>query len=120
MAKVQGELRRIAASYLRRERGGHTLQPTAVVNEADLYAALVAGRLAGAGLDVFEEEPPGRSPLFELDSVVLTPHAAGGDLRSRDEMALSAAQAIISLSRGEWPAEKVVNPGVREKFRWGS
>ena len=44
--------------------------------------------------------------------------AAGGDLRSRDEMALSAAQAIISLSRGEWPAEKVVNPGVRERFRW--
>ncbi len=34
MEKVQGELRRIAASYLRRERGGHTLQPTAVVNEA--------------------------------------------------------------------------------------
>jgi phosphoglycerate dehydrogenase-like enzyme len=90
----------------------------AVVNEADLYAALAAGRLAGAGLDVFEEEPPGRSPLFELDNVVLTPHAAGGDLRSRDEMALSAAEAIISLSRGEWPAEKVVNPGVREKFRW--
>src|SRR5437773_12452062 len=42
MAKVQGELRRIAASYLRRERGGHTLQPTAVVNEA--YLRLVPQR----------------------------------------------------------------------------
>lgn len=42
MAKVQGELRRIAASYLRRERGGHTLQPTAVVNEA--YMRLVPQR----------------------------------------------------------------------------
>ena len=42
MAKVQGELRRIAASYLRRERGGHTLQPTAVVNEA--YIRLVPQR----------------------------------------------------------------------------
>src|SRR5437773_1681156 len=42
MAKVQGELRRIAASYLRRERAGHTLQPTAVVNEA--YIRLVPQR----------------------------------------------------------------------------
>jgi RNA polymerase sigma-70 factor, ECF subfamily len=42
MGKVQGELRRIAAAYLRRERGGHTLQPTAVVNEA--YLRLVPQR----------------------------------------------------------------------------
>jgi hypothetical protein len=33
-------------------------------------------------------------------------------------MALSAAEAIVALSRGEWPAEKVVNPEVRAKFRW--
>jgi phosphoglycerate dehydrogenase-like enzyme len=89
-----------------------------VVCEADLYDALRGGRLAGAGLDVYEEEPPGRHPLFELDNVVLTPHAAGTDLRSRDDMALSAAQAVVSLSRGEWPAEKVVNPEVRARFRW--
>jgi phosphoglycerate dehydrogenase-like enzyme len=89
-----------------------------LVNEADLYEALKAGKLAGAGLDVFENEPPGRIPLFELDNVVVTPHAAGTDLKSRDDMALSAAQAIVSLSRGEWPAEKVVNPAVRERFRW--
>ena len=49
---------------------------------------------------------------------MLTPHAAGVDLQSRDDMALSAAQAIVSLSRGEWPAEKIVNPEVRAKFRW--
>ena len=90
----------------------------AVVNEADLLEALKNRRLAGAGLDVFEQEPPGRSPLFELDNVVLTPHAAGTDLQSRDDMALSAAQAIISLYKGEWPAEKVVNPEVRAKFKW--
>ncbi len=89
-----------------------------LVCEADLLEALRAGRLAGAGLDVFENEPPGLSPLFELDNVVLTPHAAGVDLRSRDDMALSAARAVASLSRGEWPAEKVVNPEVRERFRW--
>jgi len=90
----------------------------AVVCEADLLDALRNKRLAGAGLDVFEEEPPGKHPLFELDNVLLTPHAAGTDLQSRDDMALSAAQAIVSLSRGEWPAEKVVNPDVRARFHW--
>jgi phosphoglycerate dehydrogenase-like enzyme len=89
-----------------------------LVNEADLFAALQTKRLAGAALDVFEREPPGSSPLFGLDNVLLLPHTAGSDLRSRDDMALSAAQAIVALSRGEWPAEQVVNPEVRAKFRW--
>jgi phosphoglycerate dehydrogenase-like enzyme len=90
-----------------------------LVCEADLLEALTAGRLAGAGLDVFEQEPPAAdNPLFALDNVVLTPHAAGVDLQSRDDMALSSARAIVALSRGEWPAEQVVNPEVRAKFRW--
>lgn len=89
-----------------------------LICEADLLETLKAGRLAGAGLDVFEEEPPGKHPLFALDNVVITPHAAGTDVQSRDDMALSAAQAVVSLSRGEWPAEKVVNPAVRDRFRW--
>jgi phosphoglycerate dehydrogenase-like enzyme len=90
----------------------------AIVNEADLFEALRNQRLAGAGLDVFEQEPPGKHPLFELDNVVVTPHAGGADVQSRDDMALSAAQAIASLLRGEWPTEKVVNPEVRLHFRW--
>lgn len=89
-----------------------------IINEADLVEALQQGRLAGAGLDVFEAEPPSDSPLFHMDQVVVTPHAAGVDLQSRDDMALSAAEAIVALSRGEWPAEKIVNPAVRERFRW--
>ena len=90
----------------------------AVVHEGDLYEALKAKRIAGAGLDVFAVEPFGEHPIASLDNVVLTPHAAGVDLQSRDDMARSAADAIISLSRGEWPTEKVVNPLVREAFRW--
>jgi D-3-phosphoglycerate dehydrogenase len=89
-----------------------------LVSEADLYEALKAKKLAGAALDVFENEPPGKIPLFDLENVVITPHAAGVDTQSRDDMALSAAQAIVSLMRGEWPAEKVVNPEVRAKFKW--
>jgi phosphoglycerate dehydrogenase-like enzyme len=87
-----------------------------VVCEADLLEALRAGRLAGAGLDVFETEPPGKNPLFELDNVVMTPHNAGTDVRSRDDMALMAAQSVVALSRGEWPAERIVNPDVRAAF----
>jgi D-3-phosphoglycerate dehydrogenase / 2-oxoglutarate reductase len=88
-----------------------------LVCEADLLEVLRARRIAGAGLDVFEQEPPGKSPLFELDNVVLTPHAAGVDLQSRDDMALSAAEAIVAVCRGEWPAEKIVNPEVRAARR---
>jgi D-3-phosphoglycerate dehydrogenase / 2-oxoglutarate reductase len=89
-----------------------------IVREQDLIEALQNRRLAGAGLDVFEEEPPADSPLLHMDNVVCTPHAAGVDLQSRDDMAMSAAEAIVDLSRGKWPAEKVVNPEVRERYGW--
>ena len=90
-----------------------------LVNEAELLEALTSGKIAGAGLDVFEDEPPRLDhPFFKLKNVVLTPHAAGVDVQSRDDMAFSAARAIIDLSRGTWPAEKVVNPEVKAKFRW--
>jgi phosphoglycerate dehydrogenase-like enzyme len=90
-----------------------------VVDEKALYDALVNRRIAGAGLDVFEDEPPALdNPLLKLDNVVLTPHAAGTDYRARDDMAHSAAEAIVAFYRGEWPAEKVVNPAVKATYRW--
>jgi D-3-phosphoglycerate dehydrogenase len=89
-----------------------------LINEPDLVEALRAKKIAGAGLDVLDQEPPGDHPLFKLDNVVFTPHVAGVDLQSRDDMAQSAAEAIVSLMKGEWPAEKVVNPEVRTKFKW--
>ncbi len=90
-----------------------------LVCELDLVDALKAKRIAGAALDVFEEEPaPAHYPLFTFDNVLCTPHAAGVDLQSRDDMAMGAAKAIIALRKGEWPAEQIVNPEVRAKFRW--
>jgi phosphoglycerate dehydrogenase-like enzyme len=90
-----------------------------LVNEGDLADALRSKRIAGAAIDVFEQEPPAKDhPFFTLENVVLTPHGAGVDLQSRDDMALSAARAIVALSKGEWPAEQIVNPEVRAKFRW--
>lgn len=89
-----------------------------LVCEADLFETLKTRRIAGAALDVFEHEPPGKIPLFDLDNIVLTAHTAGVDLQSRDDMALQAARAIVTLSRGEWPSIEVVNPEVRQRFRW--
>jgi phosphoglycerate dehydrogenase-like enzyme len=90
-----------------------------LICEADLIEALQSGRLAGAGLDVFEEEPPTKpNPVCQFENVVVTPHAAGVDLQSRDDMAVSAARTIVALSRGEWPGEAIVNPDIRNHFRW--
>jgi phosphoglycerate dehydrogenase-like enzyme len=89
-----------------------------LVCEADLLEALRTRRIAGAGLDVFEQEPALKNPLFQLDNVVVTPHTAGVDLQSRDDMAAHAARAIVALRRGEWPEHQVVNPAVKAKFRW--
>lgn len=90
-----------------------------LVCEADLVRALQERRIAGAALDVFAEEPPPPDhPLTKFDNVVCTAHTAGIDLQARDDMALLAAQAIVALSRGQWPEGQVVNPACRAKFRW--
>jgi phosphoglycerate dehydrogenase-like enzyme len=87
-----------------------------VVHEGDLYKALTANRIAGAGLDVFEKEPPAGNPLFSLENVLLTAHTAGVDRKSREDMARVPAQAIVKLLAGEWPEEWVVNPSMKDKF----
>jgi phosphoglycerate dehydrogenase-like enzyme len=89
-----------------------------LICERDLLEALRAKRIGGAALDVFEQEPPGPSPFFELDNVLLTPHIAGIDEVSRIELGVHAARAIVALSRGEWPADQIVNQDLRARFRW--
>lgn len=68
-----------------------------VVNTDDLVAALRSGRLAGAGIDVFEPEPlPGGHPLYDLPNVTLTPHTAAG---TRDTMEIKLREAIGNIAR---------------------
>jgi len=88
-----------------------------VIDEAALYEALKAKRIAAAGLDVFIDEPPKGNPLLTLENVILTAHTAGVDLRSREDMARVGALGISKLLIEKvWPVELVVNPEVRSAF----
>jgi D-3-phosphoglycerate dehydrogenase / 2-oxoglutarate reductase len=82
-----------------------------MVNETDLYQALKSGRIAGAGLDVFEPEPPHDSPLLELDNVVLTPHTAAFTHEAMNTMSMGAVEQLIDYYHGKKPAH-LVNPEV--------
>ncbi|MDA8138795.1 MAG: phosphoglycerate dehydrogenase [Desulfobacteraceae bacterium] len=66
-----------------------------MVNEADLYEAIKAGKVAGAALDVFETEPPGQIPLLELDQVTCTPHLGASTKEAQTNVAVQVAQQII-------------------------
>jgi D-3-phosphoglycerate dehydrogenase len=84
-----------------------------LVDEAALYEALRARRIAGAGLDVFRREPPTGSPLLELDNVVVTPHAAGSDLASEAAMGQCCAESILAVALGAAPPPALLlNPEV--------
>lgn len=78
-----------------------------VIDEAALVAALKAGTIRGAALDVFEHEPALAPGLAELDNVVLTPHIASATDRARDEMARLAADNLIAVLKGEAPKNPV-------------
>ena len=87
-----------------------------VVQESVLVRALREGWIAGAGLDVFEEEPtPVDNPLLKMDNVVVTPHSAGhSDLTSEKQWRLSVETAV-AFSKGHWP-RSYVNPAVAPRW----
>ena len=90
-----------------------------LIDEGDLVAALTSGQLAGAGLDVLVDEPPPVDhPLLALPNVVISPHVAGNDTQSIEDMAVAAAQNVVDLYHGRWPADCVVNPEVRSRWSW--
>lgn len=91
------------------------------VDEAALIKALQEGRVAAAGLDVLEQEPPARAnPLLRMDNVILTPHVASASARMDPTRWRRVAQEVALVLRGKWPMS-CVNPSVLERtglVRW--
>ncbi len=97
LAKIKPGARLINTS-----RGG-------VISEADLLAALDAGQLAGAALDVFETEPlPANSPLRVHPHIVLTPHIGGSTTEAQYQVALDAAEQVVEALNNR-PARYAIN-----------
>jgi len=91
------------AYFITTARGG-------IHDEAALTEALRAGKLAGAGLDVWAKEPPPLDhPLLAMDNVIATQHTAGVTRESRENMGRIAAQQILDILDGK-PATRILNP----------
>ncbi len=99
-AEVFRKMKRTAI-FVNASRGG-------VHNEPDLIAALKAGEIWGAGLDVTNPEPMDRSnPLLFMENVAVTPHIGSATVEARNEMSRQAAENIIRFSRGEEVGRKI-------------
>jgi D-3-phosphoglycerate dehydrogenase len=81
-------------------------------DETALAAALAEKRIAGAGLDVWEKEPPSHEhPLLAFDNVLVSPHTAGVTHESRANIARIAAEQMLNILDGQRP-ERLLNPEV--------
>lgn len=83
-----------------------------VVDEKALYDALKSGQIAGAGLDVFEQEPTLiDNPLLKLDNVVVAPHISSASFETRSRMSEMVAENLVAFLEGRKPPN-LVNPDV--------
>lgn len=90
-----------------------------LVDETALVAALQSGHLRAAGLDVFEVEPlPLNSPLIGMENVMLAGHVAGTDQEARRDSQRMAAELIVALYKGEWPAHAIQNRMLTRGWKW--
>ena len=113
-----------AGTFARMRRGAIfvTTSRGSIHNEPALHEALASGHLGGAGLDVWEQEPPPPDhPLLLLDNVVLTQHTAGVTHESRANITRIAALGFAEAAHGRLPP-RVINPAVVPRFaaRWSA
>lgn len=108
----RNELRKMKkeAFLINTARGG-------IIDEAALYGALKAGTIAGAAVDVFEQEPPSpNNPLLKLDNFIVTPHCSFYSEQSNNLLQLETTRAVVAVLNGGTP-RSLVNPEVLEVIK---
>ncbi|MCP4870093.1 MAG: hydroxyacid dehydrogenase [Proteobacteria bacterium] len=85
-----------------------------VVDEAALATAIRSGRVAGAAIDVFDEEPPWGNPLLELPQVIVTPHLVASTFEAQIKVAVGLAEQVRDYFEGR-PVHGLVGPDMREQ-----
>lgn len=84
-----------------------------IVNESALYQALTENGLAGAGVDVYETEPPSQNhPFLSNDKMYLSPHSAGVSVEAAKRMSFETADNLLAALQGDVRREALANPGV--------
>ena len=83
-----------------------------IVDEDDLYDAMQSGKVVGAALDVFESEPPGICPLFELDRLICTPHLGASTQEAQTKVAVDVAGQIIDFLKNDTILNAVNVPSI--------
>jgi D-3-phosphoglycerate dehydrogenase len=84
--------------------------PAAIIDEKALYDELKASRIAGAALDVFDQEPtPQDDPLLTLPNFIAAPHVAGVTREAVDRMGIAAVEDILNVLDGKPIRDNVVN-----------
>ena len=97
------------AFFINTSRGG-------TYKESDLARALVERKIAGAGIDVFlEEPPPTNHPLMAFDNVILTPHNAGSTREAHENVAIYASDQWIRIFDGKMPP-RLINKAAWPKY----
>lgn len=110
----------VNASILEKMRPGAVLINCArggIIDEDALFEALSSGKIGGAGLDVYENEPPRESPLFGLSNVILTPHLGASTEEAQVEVALDVARQIVDVLQGRPPQSAVNLPPLPPEAR---
>lgn len=103
-----------AAAFERMKRGAYFISTArgGIHEEGALYEALTNGHLAGAGLDVWDYEPPAAEhPLLKLDTVIASPHTAGVTHESRRTISLYGVEQLLEMFAGARP-NRLINPDV--------
>ncbi|MBI5966735.1 MAG: phosphoglycerate dehydrogenase [Deltaproteobacteria bacterium] len=86
-----------ASSFAKMKKGVRIINCArgGIIDESALYEAIVMGKVAGAALDVFEKEPPGRNPLLELDQVICTPHLGASTTQAQVKVSVAIAEQVV-------------------------